>query len=418
MSLSLTVHRGTKQIGGTCIEINHDSGARLILDAGRPLDAPKDAIGLLPASLDLTRPATVLICHAHQDHWGVLHEMPDAWPVWTGPISERLIRLGYAMNKQSFAHGVSTWCYQKPSQIGPFTVTAWLTDHSAPDAAMLLIEADGKRIFYTGDFRAHGRKGNLVGQLMSAPPADIDVLITEGTNIGTDKPTVTETEIEHQLIRLLDEVRGRVFVYWSAQNVDRTASLFRAVRQRRRRLFVDLYAAEVMDLVAPGTRLPHVTAAFPEMALVVTKGQRAVRRRTEEISSQTDALIDRCKASGQAVAARALPHDAVVIIRDSSIKDYAEAGISPSKEDAFVFSAWSGYAGTIAAKTYSLMQAAGARIEHIHTSGHASTSDVQALIAALQPKQVVPVHGENWDLHRNSIPNILRLADGEEHLLR
>lgn len=43
MSLSLTVHRGTQQIGGTCIEISHKSGARLIRGAGRPLDAARDA---------------------------------------------------------------------------------------------------------------------------------------------------------------------------------------------------------------------------------------------------------------------------------------------------------------------------------------------------------------------------------------
>jgi ribonuclease J len=52
VSLTLTVHRGTQQIGATCIEITHRKGDRIILDAGRPLDAPDGATGLLPASLD------------------------------------------------------------------------------------------------------------------------------------------------------------------------------------------------------------------------------------------------------------------------------------------------------------------------------------------------------------------------------
>jgi len=67
VSLILTVHRGTHQIGGTCIEIQHASGERLILDAGRQLDAPKGANDIVPASLDRARPATVLISHPHQD---------------------------------------------------------------------------------------------------------------------------------------------------------------------------------------------------------------------------------------------------------------------------------------------------------------------------------------------------------------
>lgn len=74
MTLRLTVHRGTNQIGGSCIEIAHRDGARLILDAGRQLNAARDALGLLPATLDTIRPATILISHAHQDHWGILHD--------------------------------------------------------------------------------------------------------------------------------------------------------------------------------------------------------------------------------------------------------------------------------------------------------------------------------------------------------
>ena len=71
MSLALTVHRGTQQIGGSCIEISHPAGDRLILDAARPLDAPEGATGLLPASLDQSRPATVLISHGSIRKCGV-----------------------------------------------------------------------------------------------------------------------------------------------------------------------------------------------------------------------------------------------------------------------------------------------------------------------------------------------------------
>lgn len=418
MSLSLTVHRGTNQIGGTCIEIAHPDGPRLILDAGRPLDAPQNAQGLVPSSLDLTRPATVLICHAHQDHWGILHEMPSDWPVWTGPISERLIRLGHMMNGRALAQPTQAWRYHQPFQIGPFTITAWLTDHSAPDAAMLLIEGAGQRIFYTGDFRTHGRKGKLVKNLMAHPPADIDLLITEGTNLGTDKPTVPETRIEQRLVRLLDKVPGRIFVYWSAQNIDRSVSLFRAARQRRCRMYVDLYTAEIMDLTAvKSSRLPRVTPDFPELCLMVTTAQSRVRNRNDDMRAAKDALIARCKASGQAISARALPARGIVAIRDSSLTDFQRAGITPGPDDAFVFSSWAGYADTIAARSFALMRETGARIEHIHTSGHASAADLTEFVRTLRPKRIVPVHGENWHLPHEGFADLLRLADGENYPL-
>lgn len=52
---------------------------------------------------------------------------------------------------------------------GPFTVTPILTDHSAFDAYVLLIEDAGKSIFYTGYFGRHGRKSACVDRAMAKP---------------------------------------------------------------------------------------------------------------------------------------------------------------------------------------------------------------------------------------------------------
>jgi hypothetical protein len=61
--------------------------------AVRPLDAPDGAMELLPSSLDRTKPATVLISHPHQDHWGLVDELPQEWPIWTGEGSAKLIAI-------------------------------------------------------------------------------------------------------------------------------------------------------------------------------------------------------------------------------------------------------------------------------------------------------------------------------------
>ena len=96
---------------------------------------------------------------------------------------------------------------------------------------MLLIEADGKRILYTGDFRRHGRKSVLVDRMMAKPPADIDVLFMEGTNLGSDKPVKSEEELEQDFRELFSRTKGRVFVTWSGQNIDRTVTLYRAAKR-------------------------------------------------------------------------------------------------------------------------------------------------------------------------------------------
>ena len=50
-------------------------------------------------------------------------------------------------------------------EIGGFKVTPYPMDHLAYDAYAFLIEAEGKKVIYSGDFREHGRKRNAFNYL-------------------------------------------------------------------------------------------------------------------------------------------------------------------------------------------------------------------------------------------------------------
>jgi len=406
-SLTLTVHRGTRQIGGCCIEIAHPAGDRIILDAGRPLDAPEGATGLLPASLDLTRPATILISHPHQDHWGLIEELPPNWPIWTGSGSAKLIAITADITRQKLTRAIHTWhSRSRPIAIGSFTITPILTDHSAFDAYMLLVESAGKRILYTGDFRRHGRKSVLVDRMMANPPPHIDVLVTEGTNLGQDKPVTTEDELELEFVELFKRTKGRVFVAWSAQNIDRTVTLYRAAKRTSRTLVIDLYTADVLDRISAGTRVPR--AGFPNLKVVVT---RALRRFYRKVG-RDDFVV---KMAPHGLAARHLVRDRqVIMLRRSLIADYQSAGVIPTPDDAFNFSMWHGYLSEPdIAEVLEWCRAAGAELAYIHTSGHASPADLRAFAAAICPRVTVPVHGVKWDEESQGFGTIRRLADGE-----
>jgi ribonuclease J len=254
----------------------------VLLDVGRPLDAPPDARQLLPRSLDTTRSVdAVLVSHPHQDHYGLLEEVPAEWPVHCGEPTARLISLTGALFGKQLPHRFVPWRSGLKFQVGAFTITPTLIDHSAFDAHMLLIEAHGKRILYSGDFRVHGRKSALTRRLMDNPPGEIDVLLMEGTNLGSDKPCITESNLEDAFVDLFRNTRGRVFVAWSAQNVDRTVTLYRASLKTGRTLVVDLYTAEVMEALADFGKLPR--PGWKNLKVVITSalgctGERAARR--------------------------------------------------------------------------------------------------------------------------------------------
>ncbi|QHL92093.1 MBL fold metallo-hydrolase (plasmid) [Sphingomonas changnyeongensis] len=410
MTLSLTVHRGTEQIGGSCIELEAE-GERLILDAGRPLDAPREARDLLPLTLDRVRPATVLFSHPHMDHWGLVGELPDHWSLMTGHKSAELMRLTEELFGGVLDRSITCWNSRGGSfRVGPFTVTPFLTDHSAFDAYMLLIECSGTRLLYTGDFRTHGRKAKLVEVTLKKLAGTVDVLLMEGTNLGTAKPVITERELEHRFADVAGRTRGQVFVQWSAQNIDRTVTLYRAALRSGRELVIDLYAADVLNRVAQDTNIPRPGRDFDKLrVLILPSGQRLFHR------AGRSAEADRMARQPYAISRRRLVgRPSIIMLRDSMFPDFERAGITFEPDDTYVFSNWKGYLDPNAPQSgWNRATANGARTLHLHTSGHASARELERFAAQLNPRWLVPVHGIAWATPEITLPPVCRLADGE-----
>ena len=89
----LTIHRGAKQIGGSCLEIEHES-KRLVIDLGLPLDAeledtPLPAVkGLVDYTPDLLG---LVISHAHLDHYGLIAKISSEVPLLIGEGASRIL---------------------------------------------------------------------------------------------------------------------------------------------------------------------------------------------------------------------------------------------------------------------------------------------------------------------------------------
>ena len=159
-------------------------------------------------------------------------------------------------------------------QVGPFRITPYLVDHSAFDAYSLLVEADGKRLFYSGDFRAHGRKSRLFEALVANPPADIDILMMEGMTIGRADPNegfASERDLEGEFVSAFRRTKGIHFVWASAQNIDRIVTVYRAAKRTGRVLIVDLYAAVVLRATGWDT-IPQ--SHWDDVRFYVPYGQR------------------------------------------------------------------------------------------------------------------------------------------------
>ena len=279
--MRICIHRGAHEIGGSCVELE-SQGQRLLLDLGLPLDAEENSSELLPAVSGLKEPDAdllgVLLSHPHMDHYGLLKHARTDLPVAMGAAARRIL--------EAAAPWVPDSTVPAPGPIladrqhftwGPFQITPYLVDHSAFDAYAFLIEADGQRVFYSGDFRAHGRKSKLYDRLVAHPPENIDVLLMEGSSLGRlelGTTFETESELEERFVTEFKATEGLALTYVSAQNIDRVVTIFRAAKRSGRRLVIDLYTAAILEATGTST----ISSRFPMKTWSSSRASRNARR--------------------------------------------------------------------------------------------------------------------------------------------
>ena len=147
------IHRGATEVGGTCVELETE-GHRLVLDVGLPLATDQGQEVPLPRVSGLTGGDTsiagVVLSHAHPDHYGLVDRIGPEVPIYAGSATVRILREAAFFTRSGAEITVAGELRDRaPLQLGPFVVTPFLVDHSAFDSYAILVEADGRRLFYT-----------------------------------------------------------------------------------------------------------------------------------------------------------------------------------------------------------------------------------------------------------------------------
>jgi ribonuclease J len=420
--MKLTIHRGTHEIGGTCIELQSQN-SRILIDFGLPLvdenrepfdsDKIKNKSKKELINSEVLHPIkglyndeqplfdAILLSHPHQDHYGLLSYINPKIPIYLSQGCKELIEISCFFGQTSCdlkgTKAVKSWDKFK---IGDFAITPYLVDHSGFDALAFLIECEGKRIFYTGDFRGHGRKSILYENLLKRPPKNIDYLILEGSMIGRDKGKYqTELDIEKKLTKQF-QANNLFFIACSSQNIDRIVSTYKACKESDRIFVIDPYTAYILD------KLKKISANIPQY----NWGKNI--RIFFVPNSYTKKMAD--DKSLYKFKSAKITYDEMtesknkVVIKDN----YLTRNIFAKKKDItgskLIYSMWEGYLPDVKPfwEKYNIP------IIKIHTSGHAYIEELQKFTKAIKPKNIIPNHTfypENYDkIFKN---RIIRLKD-------
>lgn len=418
----LTIHRGTKEIGGSCIELQTLS-TRLILDIGLPLVDRKgnrldnrkyrdldinqlknEQIAPMIDSIyeDSTNlPDGLLLSHSHLDHYGLLAHICKSIPIFCSKGTKKILEIAHFFGQSQFEpKSVNTVDPWKEFQIGQFRITPYLADHSAIDAFSYLIEVEGKRIFYTGDFRSHGRKSVLFDNLLKRPPKEIDYLIMEGSILGRDNSIQTnEKDIEETLAEYFSK-KGLYVASFSSQNIDRFVSVFRACLRAGRILVVDPYTASIFDCLKElSPNLPQYDWENSFKIFFVP-------------NSYTDKLAESKKlfkyASAKISIDEIIENKENIVLKDNFKLSRILKNKGLLRDTKLIYSLWEGYL-----EEDNFWQNNNVPVVHVHCSGHAYREDLVRLVEAVNPKKVIPNHTFYPEQFQEMFGDrVIRLEDG------
>lgn len=386
------IHRGAHEIGGSLVELECSS-ERLVLDAGLPLNlegvAQRDLLPDVPglwAEGDGSLRALV-ISHPHPDHHGLADLVDSSVPILSGEAAASVLAEAAFFVPSARRFPVAGHLrHRETLRLGPFDVTPWLVDHSAFDAYALVVEANGRRLLYTGDVRAHGRKPGLLAAL-ARDVGPVEVLLMEGTRVQADtdeRSALTEANVEEACATLFAQANGMALVFYSPQNVDRLVSLYRAAKRSGRIFVMDLYAASI----TAATKRPTIPqAGWDGVRVYVPHSQR---RRV--IEHEAFDRIDAVRASRiYADELRERASDVVMTCRASMLGELERGGCLGGAEA--VWSMWPGYLDRLAGpQLRERLSGLGITLEVVHASGHAATDDLQEFASAVKPEHLVPIH--------------------------
>ncbi|HOB29379.1 MAG: ribonuclease J [Dethiobacteria bacterium] len=379
---------GVGEIGKNMFLFEYDDDS-VLLDAG--LKFPEEEMHGIDIVLpDITyllenreKLRAIILTHGHEDHIGALPYIVGDLPV---PVYGTRLTLGLLKAKLEE--------YEQPSPVKlreikagqelnvskNFRLEFFRTNHSIPDSVGVVLDTPVGIVVYTGDFKFDHTPvdGKVTDFYKLAELGRRGVLLALIDSTNADRPgfTASESEVGETIDEILRLSRRRIIFATFASNIHRIQQVITAASRHGRKICVTgrslvnsvRIASELGYLDLPDSilvELDQINKVPLEKLVLLTTGSQG-----EPMSALTRI------ATSEHRQVEIIPGDTVIIA----------ANPIPGNEK-------------LVARTVDNLFRRGAEVIHqsisgVHVSGHASEEEIKLMLNFLQPRYLVPVHGE------------------------
>jgi ribonuclease J len=384
---------GLGEIGKNMTVVEHD-GRIVVVDVGLRFPTP-EMVGIdlvLPDFSYLRERAgeieAIVITHGHEDHLGalpwVLRDLAQRDggrlpPVYGGPLTTAMARSKLEEHKlrEVQLHDVAAG---ETLELGPFTLELVHMTHSIPDSSAVALGTELGTVLITGDYKFDQTP-------VDGPPADVSrlaelgregvlLLCGDSTNVDREGFSPSESVVGLHLEETFARCDGRIVVTSFASNIHRVQQVVDAAEALGRK--VALVGRSMRKNVGIGRTLGHIEV--PEGMLV---GVREI----EDFPDERIVIVS-TGSQGEPLSA----------LRRMAYRDHPQVQLRDG--DTVVFSATPVPGNERAVnETIDRLYHIGCHVvtprdAPVHASGHGYAEEVKLMLNLVQPRYVMPFHGD------------------------